>query len=142
MRLSKGVMRRVPAVRRTIVAVGLVSCALIVLASLIPGDMQIRTGIPKLLEHFGVYLATAGLLAMGFARPNARGVIALGLLALAGLCELAQNYIPGRSTTLADFGASGLGALLGVLVVYFMGWIGPAKALRIVTVVQPKDEAP
>ena len=142
LKLFNGVMRRVPAVRHTTVAVGLVGCSVIVIASLIPGDMQVRTGAPKLLEHFGAYLATAGLLAMGFARPNARGAIALGLLAFAGLGELAQDYIPGRSTTLADFVASGLGALLGVLAVYFMGWIGQAKALRLVTVVQPKDEAP
>ena len=38
--------------------------------SLIPGDLQVRTGLSGLLEHLVAYLGTAMLFALGYPQPG------------------------------------------------------------------------
>ena len=89
---------------------------LVVLLSVIPGDLQIRTGAPKDLEHFIAYLGVGAILA--FARgPNRRaGLVVVFLVALSACLEIIQHWIPGRTPDIADWIASSLGAIAGVAV--------------------------
>ncbi len=69
-----------------------------------------------LVIHFGVYVVLAALPAALLGRL--RRVIALGVL-LAGVglgIEMAQSYVPGRSSSELDLFANCLGVLLGLAV--------------------------
>jgi VanZ family protein len=84
--------------------------------SLIPGDLQVRTGAPTLLEHFAAYFGTAMFFMLGY--PRKRVHITASLMMYAGLLELGQLISPGRFTSIVDATASILG-------------VGAASALAI-----------
>jgi len=86
--------------------------------SLIPGDLQVRTGLSGLLEHLGAYLGTATLFSRGY--PQQRLQIGLALVAYAGLLEALQAFSPGRTANPLDACASGIGAVLGVVAVKWL----------------------
>lgn len=94
----------------TISIVGLIA------ASIIPSLSPPSAHHLDLLIHFGVYVVLAALPAALLERL--RVVIALGVL-LAGVglvIELAQSYVPGRSSSELDLIANCLGILLGLAV--------------------------
>ena len=86
--------------------------------SLIPGDLQVRTGFSGLLEHLVAYLATTMLFALGY--PHKRLQIGLALVAYAGLLESLQAFSPGRTANPLDACASGTGAVIGVAAVIWL----------------------
>ena len=86
--------------------------------SLIPGDLQVRTGLSGLLEHLVAYLGTAMLFALGY--PHKRPQIGLALVAYAGLLENLQVFSPGRMAHPLDACASATGAVLGVVAVIWL----------------------
>jgi len=75
--------------------------------SLIPGDLQVRTGAPTLFEHFIAYFGTATFFMLGY--PRKRVVSAASLMIYAGLLELGQLVSPGRFASVIDATASILG---------------------------------
>jgi VanZ family protein len=89
--------------------------ALLAYLSLIPGDLQVRTGAPAPLEHTVAYFGTAVLLSLAY--PTKLGLIAAALVSYGGVLELLQTLSPHRHAKLLDACASGAGALLGVLAV-------------------------
>jgi len=94
----------------TISIVGLIA------ASIIPSLSPPSAHHLDLLIHFGVYVVLAALPAALLERL--RVVIALGVL-LAGVglvIEMAQSYVPGRSSSELDLIANCLGILLGLAV--------------------------
>src|SRR5262249_21202073 len=96
--------------------IGWFGVAAIGVLSLMPGDARPGLGsyVPGQLNHFLAYFVTASMLASGD-RSRAHVItIPLGLIAYAGLLEIAQLWIPGRTSQLSDFIASGLGALIGL----------------------------
>jgi VanZ family protein len=86
--------------------------------SLIPGDLQVRTGLSGLLEHLVAYLGTAML--FGLSYPQKRLQISLALVGFAGILETLQNFSPGRTANPLDACASGTGAVLGVVAVIWL----------------------
>ena len=86
--------------------------------SLIPGDLQVRTGFSGLLEHLVAYLGTAMLFALGY--PYKRPQTGLVLVAYAGLLETLQAFSPGRTAHPLDACASAAGAILGVVAVTWL----------------------
>ncbi|WP_404292641.1 hypothetical protein ACD578_09795 [Microvirga sp. RSM25] len=78
--------------------------------SLIPGDLQVRTGAPTLLEHFAAYFGTAMFFMLGY--PRKRVLITASLMVYAGFLELGQLISPGRFASIVDATASisGVGA--------------------------------
>ena len=86
---------------------------LLVILSILPGDMQVRSAAPKELEHFAAYLLTAGALTLGFWSRRHALLIVLSLGLLSGFAEWAQAGIPGRTTHVADAVASIFGAVAG-----------------------------
>lgn len=92
---------------------GLACLPVLVWLSWIPKDWELRTGAVGQLEHLAAYAGTAGLLGLGFPRaPAWRLVLGLGLLA--GILEIGQIWVPGRTAQVIDFAASAGGALLGL----------------------------
>lgn len=84
----------------------------IIIVSLVPGELRPSIGIANAMEHVIAYLVVGALL-MVSRRAHWRSI--LGLIVLAGVMELAQTSIPGRSCDVIDFVAGSSGALLGAM---------------------------
>jgi len=91
--------------------------------SLIPGDLQVRTGAPTLLEHFAAYFGTAMFFMLGY--PRKRVLITASLMVYAGFLELGQLISPGRFASIVDATASifGVGTVsaLAILISSILG---------------------
>jgi VanZ family protein len=94
-------------------AAGLVALCLVVILSILPGKMQIRTPAPKEFEHFVAYFTVASVLALGYRRNLFALAIAIFLIVVAGALEQVQRLIPGRTARLADWEASTMGVVIG-----------------------------
>ena len=108
------------------------TCAVVVIAvlSLVPNELRPHVG-PKLLEHFAAYFATSALLALAW--PQRSAVFVFALPAYSAALELAQMWVPGRTTSFADFAASALGAFVGVLAIWVVQRNLPRARLRPVS---------
>lgn len=96
-------------------AAGLFGILVIIALSLVPGSDRPQTGLPALVEHFIAYCATASALALGFRSRASRVAIVLGFTLLAGLMEVMQLWVPGRSSAMIDAVVSSAGGLLGIV---------------------------
>ena len=92
----------------------------IVWLSLSPTLTPDKFGLWDKFAHVAAYTVLAGLAALGLRRRLHRGLTAAALVALAGILEFAQTYVPGRSADLADFLAGVLGITLGFLLVFLL----------------------
>lgn len=88
--------------------------ALVVL-SWIPRELEVRTGLPGQFEHTMAYAGASALAALSIRSGRRRG-LGLWLVALAGILELGQIWVPGRSSQLIDFAASGAGVPIGICI--------------------------
>lgn len=107
-------LRSLPPWRQAAALAGLGCVALVVWLSWIPREWEVRTGLAGQIEHVIAYAGTAGLLALGFGPARALRIGAI-LVLLAGILEIGQIWIPGRTAQVIDFLASGGGAILGTL---------------------------
>jgi VanZ family protein len=94
-------------------------CCLIILAvlSLLPARAMVRTGLPGLVEHFVAYAGSAAIAVAGYGASRGSMPIIGGFWVYAGVLEYLQHFSPGRRPSIADFGASALGALCGGLAI-------------------------
>jgi VanZ family protein len=91
--------------------------------SLLPAEDMVRTGYPGLLEHFVAYAGSAAIAMAGYGFNRSRLLIIGSFWLYAGILEYLQRFSPGRHPSIADFAASALGALCGVLaVIRFWRW--------------------
>lgn len=95
--------------------VAVVSVCMVIYLSLIPSSMEIRTGAPKILEHFVAYLLSGFALGQAFAGHRRAPIVVLFLVILAGSLEVFQHWVPGRTTNVRDWEASSLGSIVGVM---------------------------
>jgi VanZ family protein len=79
-----------------------------------PGHVQMRTGLPGVLEHVLAYCGTAVLFTTAYPAAG-RARIMAALVCYAAVLEIGQLFVPDRSATLFDFGGSSLGVVLGCL---------------------------
>lgn len=94
---------------------GWLCVCLIVWLSWIPREWEARTGLPGQIEHAVAYAGTAAIFAMAY--PGAaRWRLAAAFIALAGILEIGQIWVPGRTAQVIDFAASSAGAVAGILV--------------------------
>ena len=107
----------------------IVGLVLITVLSLVPGDLQIRTPLPKTVEHFGAYLGVALVLAIG--QPSVRYAVAVALVltGFAGVMEYLQELVPGRNAGYLDFVGSALGAGTGAALAHVMNLNGMTERL-------------
>ena len=87
---------------------------LIAFLSLIPREMEARTGLPGEVEHLIAYAGTAGLLRLSY--PSWAGWRMVAALLVYAVClELLQGFVSGREPGLSGALASGAGAILGAI---------------------------
>jgi VanZ family protein len=98
--------------------VGVICVVAIVILPLTPGDLQVRTGLPGLLEHIVAYGITAIAITMGARSHRFPGVIIATLAAFSGVMEALQVWSPGREPELMGFLSSSLGAATGAFLAY------------------------
>jgi hypothetical protein len=86
---------------------GVVAVVAIAVASLIPTQWELRTGLHWLIEHFAVYFAVTAIICIAWPRPF---LVATWLMALAGLLEALQGLTLDRTPDLptAMMGAAGV----------------------------------
>jgi len=97
---------------------GWLAVLVIIILSVMPGQLRPEVLGEKHIEHLTAYLGTAILLATGY--PGRSQSIKIGVLLFlcSGILEIVQLGISGRSSSVADFAASSLGVLIGVMVIY------------------------
>jgi len=90
---------------------------MIVVLSLIPGWARPQNvlGLPGEYEHLLAYMLTAGTLGLAYRKATIRILLLTLLVVCAALLEIAQIWVPGRTSQLIDFGASSIGASGGLL---------------------------
>lgn len=93
---------------------------LIAFLSLMPREMEARTGLPGEVEHLIAYAGTAGLFRLGYL-SWAGWRIAAALFVYAGCLELLQGFVSGREPGLNGALASGAGAILGAIAATLIG---------------------
>ena len=102
--------------------------AAIVVASLIPANMQLRTGMGWLTEHFLAYFAVTALFCLAWPRPL---LVGGALMVFAGAIEALQGLTPDRvpdlPTALSGAGGALLVALLASLVIHAARRLGPKE---------------
>jgi VanZ family protein len=118
-----------PAARtRWIGIVGATLIAVIVVASLIPANMQLRTGLGWLTEHFLAYFAVTAIFCLAWPRPL---IVGPALMVLSGAIEALQGLTPDRvpdlPTALSGAGGALLAALLASLVIQAARRLGPKE---------------
>lgn len=92
---------------------------LVVIAlSVTPGQLRPDVLGEKHIEHLTAYMGTAMLLATGYPARSQSITIGILLSLCSGFLEVVQLGISGRSSSVADFVASSLGAWIGVAVIY------------------------
>ena len=84
----------------------------IIILSVLPGNERPHTGASGQFEHIMAYSITSALLIFS---GNAPAPIIVGLSLLSGQMEIIQISIPGRHASFADFAASSIGAVIGVV---------------------------
>lgn len=87
--------------------------AAVAAASLLPGRLMPDIGA-GFAEHLAAYVAFALVAALGYGWRLGYALLLLSSVALAGLFELAQLLLPGRTASWADFAFGSLGAIAGV----------------------------
>jgi hypothetical protein len=103
-----------PAQNRWLRLVGAGVALPIAIASLIPANLQIRTGLNWLTEHFIVYFLATCAVCLIWPRPF---IVAALLAAFSGLLELAQALTPDRVPDMPTALAGGGGAFAAALLV-------------------------
>ena len=97
----------------------------IALFSLSPTLTPGNVGLPDKLAHFVAYALAVVLANLGFRGRRERLIAAFALVAFAGLLEVSQAYVPGRSAGVVDFAMSSLGVALGMI----LSWLQRRIAL-------------
>jgi VanZ family protein len=86
-----------------------------------PQKFRPYTGIEHELEHFLAF-AIVGL-AFGLGYPGRGLILAMLGVAIAGVLETAQLWVPHRHAYFSDFLVNGSGACMGLTVAAFLNWI-------------------
>jgi hypothetical protein len=101
---------------RWIALCGAVVLASAVVASLIPANMQIRTGLHWQVEHFLVYFAATAIFCLAWPRPF---IVSGVMVAFAALLEALQGLTPDRTPDLP----TALSAAAGILSAGVLAWL-------------------
>ena len=106
-----------PSSRSRLIAVcGAIVLIAAVIASLIPANMQLRTGLHWQVEHFLVYFAATAIFCLAWPRPL---IVAGVMVAFAAVLEALQGLTPDRTPDLP----TALSAAAGVLTAGVLAWL-------------------
>ena len=101
---------------------GLGGLIVIGMLSEIPGELRPHVFAVPQLEHFVAYFAAGLLLAVGFWSRRNVLLLCLAVPMYAAVLEIAQLFIPGRSSEFIDFFASSAGAWAGIILAWLLRW--------------------
>lgn len=96
---------------------------IITVVSVLPGETVPQVGLWDKLQHAISYAAIAALGGAGFGAARARLFIALGLITLGAVLEVAQIYVPGRSGEFGDGVANAIGVVAGLAVICLITYL-------------------
>jgi hypothetical protein len=108
--------------RRTGKIVAWALFALVGIASVLPGRIVFRTGLPAELEHVLAYAVAGVVFAMVYGRKGAPASLAL-LNIGAVVFELAQNFAPHRTPRVTDAACSIAGGMIGIMAGLALRWL-------------------
>lgn len=91
------------------------SVLIIVILSLLPGVLRPQTGLPGSVEHAAAYAAAGCCFAIGYGDWRLRLLGWAGFAISAGVFEIIQNAVPGRSPSAIDALASAGGWSFGLV---------------------------
>lgn len=123
-------IRRYASLCELVIRLAFFTCVgLLVVLSWLPGDAMVRTGVGGRVEHAVAYLGTAVVMGVAYRERPRLPVQSLLLVALAGILEVGQLHVPGRTVAFLDFAASSIGAVLGGLLMRgirpsLVSWLG------------------
>ncbi len=92
----------------------------IMVLSMVPGDLRPHVMGNSYYEHFTAYFITASLLTVGYPRPMQLLANWALLTACAGMLEVIQFSIPGRTASVSDFAMGTIGAWIGVVFTFLV----------------------
>ncbi|MHC2018733.1 VanZ family protein [Methylobacterium sp. CM6247] len=106
---------------------GWLCIGVLIMLSWIPRELEARTGLPGQIEHAIAYCSAAAIFAFAYQDAHRWRLIA-AFVALAGVLETGQLWVPGRTSQIIDFAASSAGAIAGVLlgrtaIIWLIGFI-------------------
>jgi VanZ family protein len=111
--------------------IGWLAALVVVVASLLPGNLRPDLGFPGDSEHFVAYLGASALLAVGYEKWVKPVFVALFLTCIAGGFELVQYFMASRDADPIDLveGAAGAfaGAILAQIFLYFVHRVFPER---------------
>jgi len=111
---TSGPLHRYRHILTALVRVGFVLSIIVVCVFLLlPGDALPKLRLWDKVCHLIAFMEIAVLGLLGFRGRRAALFVTVGTIALSGVLELAQHFVPGRSTDLLDFLVNSLGVLLG-----------------------------
>ena len=104
------------------------SVVTVIVLSLLPGALMPHFRLSDKICHFLAYCETAAAGWLAYRLAPGRKLVLPGLIALGGALELAQHFVPGRSTDIVDFTANSLGVLAGYGLARLAESVWPAPA--------------
>ena len=96
---------------------------IIVILSMVPGNLRPHVMGKSYYEHFTAYFITASLFTIGYSRPMQLLANLAMLTVCAGVLEVLQFSIPGRTASIGDFAMGTIGACIGIVVTFLFRWI-------------------
>jgi len=121
---------------------GGVSLLAILVLSLVPSELRPHVLPGKHLEHFVAYLIAGLLLALGWRRDRQVLLCGVALAACSAVLEILQLWVPGRTSSVADFLASTSGALAGLTMIHLCPSLRGGRAADARTATQSSGPAP
>jgi len=97
---------------------GCLSLLAILIVSVVPSELRPQVLADKHIEHFAAYLIAGSLLALGWRRHRQVLLSAAALAACSAVLEIIQLWVPGRTSSVADFLASTSGAWAGLVLIH------------------------
>jgi VanZ family protein len=92
-----------------------VLCAIVALTS-VPPAWRLVTGASHFAEHFAIFFLAGGFFALGYRRNPV--VIGIFAVAVVGILEVIQLFVPGRHARAIDFVVNALGVCVGIAAVW------------------------
>lgn len=105
---------------------GFAVCILIVcVLSLLPEDEVPDVAFSDKVHHLIAYAVIAALGMLGYRGPRAAVAVVIGSIALGGLLEIGQGYVPGRYADMLDFVANAAGVAVGLILARLAASVWP-----------------
>jgi VanZ family protein len=104
----------------------------IAVLSLVPIQLRPHVLAVSQFEHVGAYFATAAAFAIALRKPREVIGVIVFLSLLAAALEVAQFWVPGRTSRISDWIAGTVGASAGVILVLGLSWAAIAARRGVV----------